>query len=55
LFEGGKNMVKVTIELSKNEIQMLLNCIEAALDTKHMPEESEERVKEIQDQFSKYL
>ena len=55
MFEGGKNMVKVTIELSKLEIGMRLNCIEAALDTKHMPEQSEERIKEIKDQFSKYL
>ena len=48
-------MVKVTIELSKYEIQMLINCIEAALETKHMPEEKEERVKEIRDEFCKYL
>ena len=48
-------MVKVTIELSKNEIQMLLNCIGGALDTKHMPEQSEGRVREIKEQFSKYL
>ena len=44
-------MVRVTIELSKLEIGMLLNCIEAAIDTKHMPEESEERIKEIREQF----
>jgi len=48
-------MVKVTIELSENEIQMLLNCIEGAIDTKHMPEQSEGRVREIKEQFSKYL
>jgi hypothetical protein len=48
-------MVKVTIELSKYEIGMLLNCIEAALDTKHMQEENEERVIEIKNQLSKYL
>ena len=48
-------MVRVTIELSKLEIQMLLNCIEAAIDTEHMPEESKERVKEIREQLSKYL
>ena len=48
-------MVRVIIELSKREIQMLLNCIEAAIDTKHMQEENEERVKEIQKQLSKYL
>lgn len=48
-------MVEVTIELSKLEIEMLLNCIEAAIDTKHMPEESEKRVKEIRELLSKYL
>jgi len=48
-------MVRVIIELSKREIQMLLNCIEAAIDTKHMPEENEERVKEIQKHLGKYL
>jgi len=48
-------MVRVIIELSKREIQMLLNCIEAAIDTKHMREENEERVKEIQKQLSEYL
>jgi hypothetical protein len=50
-----KNMVRVIIELSKLEIEMLLNCIEAAIDTKHMPEESEEIVKELREQLSKYL
>ena len=48
-------MVRVIIELSKREIQMLLNCIEAAIDTKHMQEENEERVKEIQKHLSEYL
>jgi hypothetical protein len=52
---GGENMVKVTIELSEYEIQMLINCIDAALDTKHMRIENEERIKEIKKQFSKYL
>ena len=48
-------MVRVTMELSKLEIQMLLNCIEAALDTEHVPEKSEERVKNLKEQLSKYL
>jgi hypothetical protein len=48
-------MVRVTIELSKLEIEMLLNCMEAALDTGHVPEESEEIVKELREQLSKYL
>jgi len=48
-------MVRVTIELSKYEIQMLINSIESALDTQHMQEENVGRVKEIRDEFSKYL
>jgi hypothetical protein len=48
-------MVKVTIEMSKLEIGMLLNCIEGAIDTGHVPEESEETVKKLKEQLSKYL
>ena len=48
-------MVEVKIKLSKLEIEMLLNCIEGALDTKHMPKEKEERVIEIKRQLNKYL
>jgi len=48
-------MVKVTIELSEQEICMLMNCIDSALDTKHMPEASEVRAKEIKEQLNKYL
>jgi hypothetical protein len=48
-------MVKVTIELSELEIQMLVNCIESAIDTNHMPGDMVKRVKEIRDGFNKYL
>lgn len=48
-------MVKITIDLSKHEIEMLLYCIESALDTKHVPEKSEGSVREIKEQLSKYL
>jgi len=48
-------MVKIEIDLSKYEIQMLINSIEAVLDTKHMRKENEERVKEIKKQLSNYL
>ena len=48
-------MVKVTIELSKLEIEMFLNCIDAAIDTEHMPKEEEQRINDIKKQFSKYL
>ena len=46
-------MVKVTVELSKLEIQMLINAIEQAIDIKHA--KKPERLKEIRDQFSKYI
>ena len=52
LLEGGK-MVKITIELSKLEIQMLINAIEQAIDIKHAGKV--ERLKEIRNQFNKYL
>ena len=55
IIPGEENMVKVTIELSDYEIQMLINSIDAALDTKHMQEENEERVKKIRDQLNKYI
>ena len=48
-------MVKVSVELSKYEIQMLVNCIDGAIDTKHMRKENENRVKEIKEQLEKYL
>ncbi|MCJ7572185.1 MAG: hypothetical protein MUO82_09990 [Candidatus Thermoplasmatota archaeon] len=46
-------MVKVTVELSKLEILMLMNSIDAAIDLKHA--KKTERLKEIKNQFSKYL
>jgi len=48
-------MVKITIDLSELEIEMLIHCIEAAIDTKHLDEENEKRAKEIVVQLSKHL
>ena len=48
-------MVKVEIELSELQIQMLINCIDGAIDVKHMPVKDVEIVKEIRRQLSKYL
>jgi hypothetical protein len=48
-------MVEVKLELSEFQIQMLIHCIEGALDTKHVPEEEEVLVKEIIEQLSSYL
>ena len=52
LFWGGK-MVKVTVELSKLEIEMLINAIDQAIDIKHA--DKVERLKEIKNQFNKYI
>lgn len=48
-------MVKVTLELSKLEIEMFLNCIEGAIDTKHVTGKDVITVKKIKKQLSKYL
>jgi len=48
-------MVKVTIDLTKLEIEMLTHCIRSAIDVKHMPEKDEKRAREIIDILSKYL
>lgn len=48
-------MVKVTIELSELEIEMLLHCLESAIDVKHMDDQDIKRAKDIKEQLSKYL
>ena len=48
-------MVEVNIELSEIQIRMLIHCIEGALDTKHVPDEEVDLVKEIIKQFNNYL
>jgi len=48
-------MVKVEIELSKLQIQMFINCIDGAIDVKHMPVKDVEIAKEVRKQLSKYL
>ena len=48
-------MVKVTLELSELEIEMLSHCIESAIDTKHMGEQDNKRAGEILKQLSKYV
>jgi hypothetical protein len=50
-----EKMIKVEIELSRFEIGMFLNCVEAAIDTKHVIGQDLERIKEIRQQLSKYL
>jgi len=43
----NEKMVKVEIEPFRLEIGMLLNCIEAAIDAKHIIGQDLKRVKEI--------
>jgi hypothetical protein len=50
-----EKMVRVEIELSKLEIAMFINCIEAAIDTRHARGRYLERAKEIKKQLNKYL
>jgi len=47
-------MVKVEFDISKLEIEMLLHCIESAIDTEHVPKESMESVLKIKNQLIKY-
>jgi hypothetical protein len=46
-------MVKVTLELSELEIQMMINCIDSVIDVQHT--KNIERIKEIKKEFEKYL
>ena len=48
-------MPLVNIELSELEIQMIINCIDAALETKHMDNDGSIRADEIKKQLGKYL
>jgi hypothetical protein len=50
-----EKMVRVEIDLSKLEIGMFLNCVEAVIDTRHVIGQDLKRVKEIRQQLSKYL
>ena len=48
-------MVKITLELSELEIEMLSHCIESAIDIKQMNEQEKKRAKVILKQLSKYF
>ena len=52
---GGKRMVKVTLELSEIEIELLSHCIETALDVKPMNQQEKKTAKVILEQLSKYV
>ncbi len=48
-------MVKITLELTELEIEMLSHCIESALDIKPMNEQEKQTAKVILKQLSKYF
>jgi len=48
-------MVKISLELSKLEIEMFLHCIQLALDTKFVEGKNKETAKKLINQLSKYL
>ena len=50
-----EKMVKVTLELSKIEIEMFHNCIEMAIDTKYVDGKNKETATKLVNQLSKYL
>jgi hypothetical protein len=52
---GGKNMVKVALELSKLEIEMFHHCIQMAIDTKYVDGKNKETAEKLANQLSKYL
>jgi len=48
-------MVKITLELSKLEIEMFLHCIQMAIDTKYVEGKNRETAKKLVKQLSKHL
>lgn len=52
---GGKNMVKVTLDLSKLEIEMFHHCIQMAIDTKYVDGKNKETAEKLANQLGKYL
>jgi hypothetical protein len=48
-------MVKLKLELSKLEIEILSYCICTAIDVKPMNEQQKQKAKKILTQLSKYL
>lgn len=48
-------MIKVTIDLSKLEIRMLINCIDAAIETKHMNVKDAKRARDIMEKLEVYI
>ena len=51
----GEKMIGIEIELYRCEIVMFINCIQAAIDTKHVIGKDVKRAKEIKQQLCNYL
>jgi len=48
-------MVKISLELSKLEIEMFVHCIQLALDTRYVDGKNKKTATKLMDQLSKYL
>jgi len=48
-------MVKVSLNLSKLEIEIFIHCIEIAIDTKYVDGKNKETAKKLLKQLSKYV
>ncbi len=48
-------MVKVSLELSKLEIDMFVHCIQLALDTKYVEGKNKKTAEKLVNQLSKYI
>jgi len=48
-------MVKIKLDLSEVEIEMLSHCIESAIDVKPMNEKEKQTAKTILKELSKYI
>lgn len=52
---GRNKMVKIKLDLSEVEIEMLSHCIESAIDVKPMNEQEKQTAKTILKELSKYI
>jgi hypothetical protein len=50
-----EKMAKISLELSKLEIEMFVHCIQLALDTKFVEGKNKETATKLINQLSKYL
>jgi hypothetical protein len=48
-------MVKISLDLSKLEIEMFVHCIQMALDTRYVEGKNKSTAEKLVNQLSKYL